>query len=597
MKAVNPPSLKRRTSSLLRPKSMGHILEQTRANTTVSSEIIKRKPKNVLNVLFAAPLAWRDRSNRLHPLEVLDYGAERDALSHVFREVQRDISVIYDFATTDALRTALSFGCRALHFSGHGHESHLNFEDGRSGLQLVNVDTLRALLSAGGLRLDFVFVSACHSKPTGQAFVDAGVKHVVCVKIEAMIQDSSAMAFTRAFYLALLSGQTVKHSFLIAKEALKASPCIADSVLEGEKFVLLPENEAHDVPIFVSCHVSEWVTPPNGNAHIPSPPPDFEGREVDMHRIISILLGRRLVSVVGAVGQGKSSLVAAVVTYINDRKTMFEDGIVYLKPHGNCKLVSHRTFLTALHAALLSGPAPVALRLQEQQKENLENLSNGNGNISAPRSLSASDDLDTGADADPVYLLEELIVSVLSPLRLLLVLDHIDGLLNNTVSDTATDLKFFLGRLFERCRHVKVLVVAGDPLGMRQVSGFGVVENTVSVGPLSLRSSLRLFARLAPALTTSQRKASFVSALMPGKPDVTVHCRELTICSAQLLSLFGNGHPSSIVKLACESSLESVERLMAEGEEIISTHEGGNNDAGRRLAGTVSPVYALQPPT
>ena len=89
--------------------------------------------------------------------------------------MQRDISVIYDFATTDALRTALSFGCRALHFSGHGHKSHLNFEDGRSGLQLVNVETLRSLLSAGGLRLDFVFVSACHSKSTGQAFVDAGV--------------------------------------------------------------------------------------------------------------------------------------------------------------------------------------------------------------------------------------------------------------------------------------------------------------------------------------------------------------------------------------------------------------------------------------
>ena len=36
------------------------------------------------------------------------------------------------------------------------------------------------------------------------------------------------MAFTRAFYLALLSGQTVRASFAIAREALKASPCIAD---------------------------------------------------------------------------------------------------------------------------------------------------------------------------------------------------------------------------------------------------------------------------------------------------------------------------------------------------------------------------------
>ena len=128
---------------------------------------------------------------------------------------------------------------------------------------------------------------------------------------------------------------------------------------------------------------------------------------------------------------------------------------------------------------------------------------------------------------------------------------------------------------------------------MKQVSGFGVVENTVSVGPLSLRSSLRLFARLAPALITSQRKASFVSVLMPSKPDVTIHCRELTMCSAKLLALFGNGHPSSIVKLACESSLESVEKLMVEGEDIISTYEGANKEIVRRRAGSGAPVYVL----
>ena len=172
-------------------------------------------------------------------------------------------------------------------------------------------------------------------------------------------------------------------------------------------------------------------------------------------------------------------------------------------------------------------------------------------------------------------------------------LDHIEGLLTNIVSDTATDLKFFLGRLFERCRHVKVLVVSGEAMGMGQVSGFGVVENTVSVGPLSLRSSLRLFARLAPALTTSQRKASFVSALMPTKPDVTVHCRELTICSMKLLALFGNGNPSSIVKLACESTLESVEKLMAEGVDIIFTIEGNTGDVVRRRTVSATPTYVL----
>jgi hypothetical protein len=217
-----------------------------------------------------------------------------------------------------------------MHFSGHGHPNCLNFEDGRSGLQLVNVETLISLLKAGGLKLDFVFVSACHSRATAAAFVEAGVPHVVCVKVEAKIQDSAAMAFTRAFYLALLSGKTVKVSFDIAREALKASPYVPDSILEGEKFILLPDEGKHDVPIFNSKSILDWpgsghlrrghacmsvmdddtMSSPSDDSNChhddddfnqcwPSPPPDFEGREVDMYRVITTLHARRLVTLIG----------------------------------------------------------------------------------------------------------------------------------------------------------------------------------------------------------------------------------------------------------------------------------------------------------
>lgn len=64
----------------------------------------------------------------------------------------------------------------------------LNFEDGKAGLQLVTVDALRRLLRAGGLQLDFVFVSACFSRKTGEAFIEAGVPHVVCVKVNEMVR-------------------------------------------------------------------------------------------------------------------------------------------------------------------------------------------------------------------------------------------------------------------------------------------------------------------------------------------------------------------------------------------------------------------------
>ncbi len=109
----------------------------------------------------------------------------------------------------------------------------------------------------------------------------------------------------------------MRQSFDIAREALKASPYVPDSVLEGEKFVLLPEDALHDRRVFQAAPVSKWPHPHSNHiigrgafvnhyaevnnaanwssraffAHgLPSFSPDFEGREVDMYRVITTLL-------------------------------------------------------------------------------------------------------------------------------------------------------------------------------------------------------------------------------------------------------------------------------------------------------------------
>ena len=89
-------------------------------------------------------------------------------------------------------------------------------------------EKLKNLCQAGGRQqLQFVFVSACHSQLAGKAFVDAGVPHVVCVKKEAELRDSAALAFTRAFYEALVVGHTVASSFSIGKQVGKRSQAVA----------------------------------------------------------------------------------------------------------------------------------------------------------------------------------------------------------------------------------------------------------------------------------------------------------------------------------------------------------------------------------
>ena len=194
----------------------------------------------------------------------------------------------------------------------------------------MTADRLRNLCSAGSNQLEFVFVSACYSRRAGEAFAAAGVAHVVCVNIHAQILDSAAMAFTRAFYLALALGNTVQHSFDIGKQAVFASPYVRDPEAEGQKFLLLPESEPHDVPIF-DAPAARYSTPGSYSfrqenhsvSHLARPPEDFVGREVDMYRVISQFLLRRFVTLVGEPGTGKTAVATAVCGYLAERYDAF----------------------------------------------------------------------------------------------------------------------------------------------------------------------------------------------------------------------------------------------------------------------------------
>ena len=135
-----------------------------------------------LAVLYSAPLAWQSQ-----PIDTLDFETERDLLFDSLTDAGRAIEARVEAATADNLRLLVTLpGCRALHYSAHGHPDLLAFEDGRGGLHPMPPDLLRALFAAGGTQsVQLVFVSACHSRRAGEAFVAAGVPHVVAVRCEA----------------------------------------------------------------------------------------------------------------------------------------------------------------------------------------------------------------------------------------------------------------------------------------------------------------------------------------------------------------------------------------------------------------------------
>ena len=603
--------------------------------TPTSTSNFSSATHNTLTVLFSSPLAWRDKQNRLHPLTMLNYRGERDQILQVFQEVHNDVSVCFDFATTNAMRTSLSFGCRALHFSGHGHPKYLNFEDGRSGLQLVSVAQLKSLLRAGGLTLEFVCVSACHSRATGEAFVEAGVKHVVCVKVDEAIQDSAAMAFTRAFYIPLLSGKTVQQAFEIASEAIKTSPYVSSSFLEGEKFVLLPEGGNHDEAIFNAAPLTEWPLRPShcimgqqgvtigiggsgkeggvrsgtslsserddsdsqswreGDAdvdtpqpqaqaevvrshiglslaaHLPSPPPDFEGRETDMHKIITTLTTRRLVTVIGDLGMGKSSVACAVAVYTAERR-IFADGVLHVRVQ-SCR--SHFHLLTALLHSISSGGGALVSKM----KARFESLTKSQGKVQHMLTGAVGGGVEDTPSTLSLHALEELVVSCLGSLNVLIVLDHIDTLLSE--DGEADDFKVFLGHLFESCAYIKLLIASSETLAAQGISGFGVVENAIALGPLSLLSSLLLFTHLSPSLASFSDKNRFIEALLPPKQHhVTLHSKDVTVEASKILELLGGGHPAHIVKLACECGVDGVQELLQKGKVILNGNGNGNGN-------------------
>jgi len=313
---------------------------------------------------------------------------------------------------------------------------------------------------------------------------------------------------------------------------------------------LLAENDSNSIGAVIG----------NGfAAHLPSPPPDFVGRETDMFKIITTLTSKRLVTVIGDLGMGKSSVASAVAVYTAERR-IFDDGVLYVRVQ-SCR--SHSHLLSALLNSMATNTAPSKLRTRFEAavKSKTQGQEQGQGQ--------GQGDGTTPWVALPA--LEELVVSCFGSLKILVVLDHIDTLLCDSCVEEMDDFKIFLGHLFESCAFVKLLITSSETLASHGLSGFGVVENAISLGPISLLSSLILFTHLSPSLTSTEEKAQFVKALVPPRQQhVTVHSKDVTLVSSQILDLFGNGHPAHIVKLACECGVEEVRNLLAKGKDIIS---------------------------
>ena len=150
---------------------------------------------------------------------------------------------------------------------------------------------------------------------------------------------------------------------------------------------------------------------------MPNPPEDFQGREVEMHQAITSLDTRRMVVLIGDQDIGKTAIAKAVSLYISER-AKFDDGVVYVNV---CKVKSYLEFLYIFHNALLNGPIPLANKVKMNTEifvEEYQSIFNKNNYNN-----------DYISDGESEVKLEEILISYLINLKILIVLDYIDPLL------------------------------------------------------------------------------------------------------------------------------------------------------------------------
>ena len=531
-----------------------------------STDFAREKPaekgENMITVLFSAPLVFHDEQRKLRPFAKLDFDMERELLWQCLKEASRDIELSFDNATHHRLLAAMTKRCSCLHYSGHGHPAYLPLENGKGGPHWLEVNVLKELIvQGGGAPFKFVFVSACHSGLAGETFASAGVPHVVCCQQESELKDTAALAFTRQFYLSLAVGHTVKESFDQGCKAVRATPNLRNAEEEMKKFVLLPCDGNHDVPVFNARPLREW--PKMGSSRSlnprkssrkgltrsrslyfggarsselsvrnmmqedpsPTPPQFFLGREVDMYHTLGAVLTKRLVSVVGDTGCGRSSLVCALCHYINERSStiMEVDRIFFVKT----KQLRGGDRCRALIQSLLN-------KLVEDGKAHPQQPT---------------------LDMEDLF---DVICKALKPTKALIVFDRTELLEDN---DEAQDFPLFLSNLFRETRNVRVVLTGRQPLGIPSIGG--VVEHPYYLRGLNFANTVRLFANLSPHLhTPAERQQFFMRVITDGEQaDLCHQDHNMSERTKKMFHILGNGMPAQTEKAAYAIQREQVASL------------------------------------
>ena len=316
-----------------------------------------------LAFMFSSPLI-RKINGKIESIMQLDYNSEINDIIKVLSKIKSEMKFKTSVATVSNFRSIITDLPIALHFSGHGiqntseslgTEYYLNqdkgnillLEDEQGMSKYFFEKDLKYMIEMSQTTFEVVFVSSWHSQFAGEVFLNAGAKHVICIKGGEKISDKASLRFSKVFYETLfVKNYNVWTSFYIAKEEINK----VINAAEASKFMLLiQEHDRWDVtynPNSFATKKHRWYALTNfkeGSLVCMDSKPMFDsnqsnvegfiGRQQEMYEIIKLLESHRLVSILGPPGIGKTSLSRNLANYIKDRRK-FSDGIILVALRG-----------------------------------------------------------------------------------------------------------------------------------------------------------------------------------------------------------------------------------------------------------------------
>ncbi len=305
---------------------------------------------NQIVILFSAPLLDENFS----PVEHLSIQKEIDAITSVLEDISHPIAVeiVVKVATSQTLQDVFSSRIKPLiiHFIGHGmregDSTALVLEDEVGITRAFSEQELEiALSNHQQAPCQLALLNACHSEKLAQAFVKAGVHHVIAVNAEDKILDLAARCFSRRLYQALFNQDSVINSFLLSRNAVKLDDKLKKlfnsqtfekgvNFDEAFKFRLLPQDRHNQSLIIEPAKSHQVIYPQWLNTNIPREDPDFVGRRQEIHQVLQVLLDsdkrcKRCLALHGMGGIGKTALAYAIGRWLHERER-YKDGVWFI---------------------------------------------------------------------------------------------------------------------------------------------------------------------------------------------------------------------------------------------------------------------------